>query len=509
MANTFVVSRSHLIYGVCLPLAVLLGYVLAAPQDSGSMAIVILVLCVLSVPLVMRWHQPLLVFSCNTWMAFYFLPGHPPVWMMLSFVSLCLSMANRSLGQHLQFFQARAVAYSLLFLGLVALGTAFLTGGVGFHFLGGSSFGGKKYIYFFAAIMLYFALATQSIPRNRANLFVGLFFLSTLLPLLSYLAAWMGPSFYFLSELFPMEVAVDNIEAASASGRDFVSPELTRLSELAEVAKGVLCYLLARHGARGMMDIRRPWRLGLFILAIGASLYSGFRSSLVLFPLIFTLMFYLEGLFRTRYVFVLIIGFILSACVVLPNVNRFPLSVQRALSFLPIGVDDVALADARGSTDWRWQMWKQLVPEVPKYLIKGKGYSINPDDLYLVNEAVQRGTATTYDQAMVAGDYHSGPFSVIIPFGLAGVFAFLWFLGATLYTLYCNWRYGDPALFHINALMLTYLIVQIFVFFFVFGSLYSDLLIFASIAGFSVSLNHGVARPRPEPLAGPAEEEVE
>src|SRR5271170_7952743 len=103
MANTFVVSRSHLVYGVCLPLAVLIGYLLAEPLDSASMAIVTLIICILSVPLVMRWHHPLLVFSCNAWIAFFFLPGHPTLWMVLAFVSLCLSAMNRSLGLESKF----------------------------------------------------------------------------------------------------------------------------------------------------------------------------------------------------------------------------------------------------------------------------------------------------------------------------------------------------------------------------------------------------------------------
>src|SRR5258708_30200064 len=116
MSNAFVVSRSHLIYGLCLPLAVLIGYLLAEPLDSGSMAVVSFVICVLSIPLVMRWHHPMLVFSCNAWIIFYFLPGNPPLWIVLAFISLFLSVVNRSMGQPLQFFQARSVAYSLLFL---------------------------------------------------------------------------------------------------------------------------------------------------------------------------------------------------------------------------------------------------------------------------------------------------------------------------------------------------------------------------------------------------------
>ena len=37
MANTFAVSRNHLIFGLCLPLAMLLGYLLAEPLESSSL----------------------------------------------------------------------------------------------------------------------------------------------------------------------------------------------------------------------------------------------------------------------------------------------------------------------------------------------------------------------------------------------------------------------------------------------------------------------------------------
>ena len=511
MANTFVVSRSHLLYGVCLPLAVLIGYVLASPLDSASMAVVTLVICVLSVPLVMRWHHPLLVFSCNAWIVFFFLPGRPPLWMGLAFASLSLSLINRSLGHDLRFFQARAVSYSLLVLGLVTLVTAFMNDGIGFRFLGGSSYGGKKYAFLFGSIMVYFALVARPIPRERAYLYIGLFFLSTLIPTISYLGQYGGPVFSVLAELFPTQSALQSLESNDFIGGGIGGNEaITRLTDLAEIGKGILCYVLARNGVRGLLDLRRPWRLGIFLAALMASLLSGFRSSLILFIGTFAVMFCLERLYRTRYMALLIGAMILGTAVLIPNVTKLPPSVQRALSFIPIiNVDPVAKEDAKGSTTWRVEMWKQLLPDVPKYLIKGRGYSLNPDDLFLVSQAARMGHASAYEFAMVTGDYHSGPLSVIIPLGIWGVIAFLWFLGASLYTLYRNYRYGDPYLYRINVLLLAYFIVQTFLFFVIFGSLFSDLLVFAGLVGMSVSLNGGVAKPKseePEPLP---EEEME
>ena len=63
--NTFSVSRAQLIYALCLPLAVVVGYFLADPLESSSMAVIVLVTGVLAVPVLMKWYHPLLVFSCN------------------------------------------------------------------------------------------------------------------------------------------------------------------------------------------------------------------------------------------------------------------------------------------------------------------------------------------------------------------------------------------------------------------------------------------------------------
>ena len=60
--------------------------------------------------------------------------------------------------------------------------------------------------------------------------------------------------------------------------------------------------------------------------------------------------------------------------------NRLPLTFQRALSFLPVNIDAGVRADAQASLDWRIEMWKALLPQVPPHLLLGKGYAITPED---------------------------------------------------------------------------------------------------------------------------------
>ena len=90
---------------------------------------------------------------------------------------------------------------------------------------------------------------------------------------------------------------------------------------------------------------------------------------------------------------------------------------------------------------------------------------------------------------MVAGDYHNGPLSIVIPFGIWGLIGFGWFLVAASRFLYHNYRFGDPALQRINTLLLAVFLAKIVFFFLIFGALYSDLYAFTGLAGLSASLN--------------------
>src|SRR3954452_17080304 len=145
MANTINIPRSHLILALCLPLAVILGYFLAEPLDSGSMAVILLILCVLAVPLMMAWHHPLLVLSWNAIVAPAFLPGQPLAWMIMAASSLLFAMLNRAVKPNSQFIVVPSLVKPLLFLGGVVVITAMLNGGLGLRSMGASRYGSRNY----------------------------------------------------------------------------------------------------------------------------------------------------------------------------------------------------------------------------------------------------------------------------------------------------------------------------------------------------------------------------
>src|SRR5262249_47056974 len=144
----------------------------------------------------------------------------------------------------------------------------------------------------------------------------------------------------------------------------------------------------------------------------------------------------------------------------LPNANRLPWVVQRTLSFLPAKIDPIARENAEASSEWRINIWKQAIPEIPNYLFLGKGYSMDPNDLYLSDQSAQQGK-NPYDAISINGDYHNGPLSVVIPFGIFGTVGFVLFLVAAGRFLYQNYRFGDARLKPINTFFLAFFLTKV------------------------------------------------
>jgi hypothetical protein len=146
---------------------------------------------------------------------------------------------------------------------------------------------------------------------------------------------------------------------------------------------------------------------------------------------------------------------------------------------------------------------------VPKYLLLGKGLAMSREDLdYSLAQSAGTMTTTSADQIGLAlsGDYHNGPLSVVIPFGIWGVAGFLWFLAAGLRVLYKNFKYGDESLRIVNSCLFAMFTARTVMFIFLAGGFHSDLQTLIGSLGFNICLNGGVAKPAPAPVPKAAEE---
>ena len=483
--------RTLLIYAVILPLAVFLGYLLASdnPLNYGTMGGIGIVLFVLALPLFLRWHHAFLIVAWNFGAVLFFLPGRPDLWWAAAWLSLTISVFQYILNRRLKPIFVPSLTKPLLFLGIVVLLTMKLTSGFGLAAFGSEVNGGKRYVLMISAIAGYFALIAQPIPPRRAVLFVMLFFLASLTNALGEAAPLMPSSAYFLYLLFPVSGTVYNmLTEGPAHGFQMLS----RLSGLTPACLGIALAMLARFGIQELFSFRHFLRSFLFLVVVLVGMLGGFRSTLVLLALTVAIMFWLEGLMRSRMLPMALLGIVLGGTLLVAFAGHLPLSMQRTLSFLPIDVDPLARGNAEASTEWRLHMWREVLPEVPKYLIIGKGLGFSAVDQAAagLEERALGGTAGTE----VVGDYHNGPLSVIIPFGIFGMIGFVWFLVVALRVLYRNYKYGHPAYQKLNTFLFAYFAAKTFFFFVIFGGFYSELMTFTGLVGLSVSLNGGVAR---------------
>ena len=110
------IPRVALAIGLVVPLAVVMGVLLVSPLATPTVALVGLTFMALAFPLWIRWHHTLLVCFWNAAVVAFFIPGQPPVWVLLASLSLGIAVVSRTLRHRSEFLWVRSLAVPLLVL---------------------------------------------------------------------------------------------------------------------------------------------------------------------------------------------------------------------------------------------------------------------------------------------------------------------------------------------------------------------------------------------------------
>ena len=76
--------------------------------------------------------------------------------------------------------------------------------------------------------------------------------------------------------------------------------QVARLAGLGFASLNICLFMMARYGLRGIFMAGRPGRYALFILFSGLILMGGFRTSIVIYLMVFAILFFMERLYQTR-----------------------------------------------------------------------------------------------------------------------------------------------------------------------------------------------------------------
>jgi hypothetical protein len=485
-ANVAAALRSLVVYIACAVVAIVIGVLMSNPLTYSALGFMGFLVAIFLIPILIKWHRPLMLLSWSAPIMMFFIKGDPNLFLVMITLSLTATIVERAMGQK-RFFNVPQITWPLLCLiGVVAI-TAKLTGGLGLRAFGSEVYGGKKYIFLMVAIMGYFAIASAPIPPQKARRYVMFYFsgmlLCTVQDFYSIAPHFLRPIFWLIP---PNAYTVGDFQFG-----------VTRLAGTAAAAAGLINVLVARYSLRGIFMAGKLWRPVVFFISFVIIFLGGFRSAIIGVTITLLILFFLEGLHRTRLLPFLVIFALAVGGAIIPLGSKLPFTFQRVLSVLPdsvVQLNPEARANAEDSWEWRVRMWKAVEPQVPKHLLLGKGYAISQEDFNAemgMNAAVN--SADPAQQALaLSSDYHNGPLSIVLPLGIWGVIAFAWFLIGSLWVIYRNYRYSAPELHSLNAfLFATYLMTVIA---FYGGSLATNMCFFSGLMGLSVAINRGVCR---------------
>lgn len=303
---------------------------------------------------------------------------------------------------------------------------------VGFSLFGTSLVGGKPYVLFVITLATAFLLSGLRVPPGelktalRLSILGGIinFGVSLIGRFVPTIGVWTGAA-KLNAGLADYSHTGEAIDAGRATREYFLVIFSRNLSLWISSFKSPLkaCF--------------HPVWAPLILLAVIAAGLSGFRNAVATVGLTYFVGICYRGGF-TQVVIAIAGG--IFAIVILALVNAtapLPPNLQRALSFLPGTWEQRYIDDAEGSTEWRVEIWKEVLG-TDRWIenkIFGDGLGFSARELAYqasVVDGVKMGRGLSgfdfqRESILASGDYHSGPVQTIRIIGYAGLVALILF----------------------------------------------------------------------------------
>lgn len=345
--------------------------------------------------------------------------------------------------------------------------------GFGMGRLGGTVYGGAAYIAIFLGIMTFFSIVRISLTNKNVKNILWVMIIGSIVPAVAELLIY-----FFEGQAWWLTKYVDLGAVAGLMTEKFKQGGgVERWESLGNLAFALIpvAYLLCKK------KHVRFLLLALVFLLIGMT---GFRSRIVRAgTLVFIFSMYYSKDRGKTFLFWAVMG-IAGLGLLLFIAPYLPLAMQRTVSFLPfIEVDEAVQSVATSSLDWRFDLWRDYcVPNISKYLLVGRGLAHDIAGFAWLGESWYGSGEFYYHM----GRYHSGPFSLLLDFGLVGTISFTVFFmhfvreGWTTIHRY-NLKQRDSLVSQYYIYLTILISYEMFAFFFIFGDVYTMTLRFVMI----------------------------
>lgn len=366
-----------------------------------------------------------------------------------------------------------------IYINLAYLVTVYARNPAGFWAIQTDIVGGRPYFEIVLGFGSYLVLSRVQITDFIAKIFPFFFIIPTsLVAVLDTIARVLPQLSYPLSMIY---TAVGSMAVGAGMGPAAVVGE-DRIIGLRDVGVVGVLALCSRYNPITLISPLHPFRAILLAVALAAIFLSGFRSAFLAAIIFFVTATLLRGGIRDLWVGAGAGALGLLLLVSLQgNVLQLPLTMQRALSWLPGDWDAAAVAGAEDSSRWRFEMWEWAWNDerLLRDRVWGQGFGLTLDDMNLITSSLMAGQGgssllggSDRENYMITGSFHNGPLSTIKFIGIVGL--------ALYYPLMCYmailaWRLCRSAhgtkVFSLSLFVGIPIIYEPFNFVFIFGAL--------------------------------------
>jgi len=425
------ISANQIVVWTTLLLGLLLAVLIGNAVGSSDMRLVAGVIAAIPVAVIF------VKLKTNIWVLIpigWYLTGRLP-WLPLPFSvrDMCFMAV---IFFFTLFFATRALPWKrkvgmldyLIYINLAYLATVYVRNPVGFWAMQSSMVGGRPYLEIGLAFGAFMILSRVQITDFIAKVF----------PLFFVIPAWCIGILDVIGRLIPQTGYVLNslysgVGTGGATAAFQAEAELgtTRMTELLSAGISSVLALCAKYNPITLISPLYPQRVMMLTIAFGAIFLSGFRSVLLFAFLAFLLSSILRGRLKDLWVAV---GVGVLALVLLismqGSVLQLPLTMQRALSWLPGDWDEETVAGAQESSRWRFEMWGWAWNDdrILRDKVWGSGFGLSIDDMNLIASSIVAGEGggsrlggSDRENFMITGAFHSGPLSTIKFIGAVGL----------------------------------------------------------------------------------------
>lgn len=410
------------------------GGKLAAQGQFSTVAFIAIGLITLALVIKLKtrvWMMMMIAWPLTGKMGFLDIPfSVRDVFAIMTLLGSIVMLAFKMYGKKARFGGLDA----LLLINVFYLVTVFIRNPVGLDVFDAERVGGRDYFNIAVAAFAYFILSrTTATPTQLRKVPLIIAFVTGLVALLS-IATYLRPSLFPILATLYSGVYSGSYEAQNVLNAQYMDGSNSdRIDTLLYFAQAGFLFLCSYYRPLTLINPIYFGRFCMMLVCVLATLFSGFRSVLFYNAIIFFLSSYFRNHLRqTAKIIILSIPLLIFLLVGQGRMFELPLPAQRALSFLPGNWKYEVVHDAKGSTEWRVEMWKRalLTDRYIENKLLGDGFGFRRLDMSRLERMNALGASfvDVQEMMMLSGNYHSGPVSAIRYVGAVGLILYYIFI---------------------------------------------------------------------------------